>query len=106
MTATTRSDAAPLTGWRSPTAWLPVAREVRHYECGPVEADETGAPTTCRHRSARAACRCRAGGKYLYGRLMDGRLIRVTVKHSRASNGEEAWLPYPTRQQDYEAVMS
>ena len=83
---------------KSPTAWLPVAREVSRYLCG-----DASQARTCNHRSLSAACRCRKG-THLYGKLNSGAIIRVTPRHLRASNGESCVLPFPTTEADYLAA--
>ena len=87
------------TDYKSPTAWLPVARNVRSYRCG----SKDGA-TSCKHRSIRAACKCRKG-THLFGLLKNGTTIRITPRPLSASNGESCILPFPTTLQDYQAVM-
>lgn len=82
-----------------PTAWMMVAREAKAYLCGDAEG-----PRTCNHRSPRAACRCRKG-THLYARLENKQVIRVSVEHLAASNGEQAWLPFPTTKEDYDTCF-
>jgi hypothetical protein len=81
------------------TAWLPVARNTKAFLCL-TEDDKV----VDRHRKITSMYNCRKS-RHTGALLKNGTIIRVTVRHITASNGKHAWLPFPTRQEDYEKTM-